>query len=216
MFDTLPNKIPIFPLSNFIFFPNTSVPLNIFEPRYLQMVNDSIKKDRFIGMAQPKFDKIKKKNTDKIELYSVGCIGKITNFNETEDGRITLMLQGISRFKILSELENKKLYREFQVSYDEFQSDLDLNNEKIKSIDSDELFENLKSLFKKKGYDIDWKEINNNNFNQIINTLSMISPFSLEEKQILLEINTIEERKKKLKEILNIYLKDSFQNKTLQ
>ena len=216
MFKYLPKKIPIFPLSNFILFPNTSVPLNIFEPRYLQMVNDSIKKDRLMGIAQPKFDKVKNKKTERIELYSVGCVGKIANFNETEDGRITLILQGISRFKILSELINEKLYREFEVSYDQFKNDLKSNNEIIKSKDADVLFANLKSLFKEGGYIVDWKEINSNSFNKIIDTLSMISPFSLEEKQILLEINTTEERKKKLNEILNIYLKDSFQNKTLQ
>ena len=146
----------------------------------------------------------------------MGCVGKITNFNETEDGRITLILQGISRFKILSELINEKLYREFEVSYDQFKNDLKSNNEIIKSKDVDVLFANLKSLFKEGGYIVDWKEINSNDFNKIIDTLSMISPFSLEEKQILLEINTTEERKKKLNEILNIYLKDSFQNKTLQ
>ena len=216
MLKYLPKKIPIFPLSNFILFPNTSVPLNIFEPRYLQMVNDSIKKDRLMGIAQPKFDKVKNKKTERIELYSVGCVGKIVNFNETEDGRITLILQGISRFKILSELINEKLYREFEVSYDQFKNDLKSNNEIIKSKDADVLFANLKSLFKEGGYIVDWKEINSNSFNKIIDTLSMISPFSLEEKQILLEINTTEERKKKLNEILNIYLKDSFQNKTLQ
>ena len=180
------------------------------------MVNDSIKKDRLMGIAQPKFDKVKNKETERIELYSVGCVGKIAKFNETEDGRITLILQGISRFKILSELINEKLYREFEVSYDQFKNDLKSNNEIIKSKDADVLFANLKSLFKEGGYIVDWKEINSNSFNKIIDTLSMISPFSLEEKQILLEINTTEERKKKLNEILNIYLKDSFQNKTLQ
>ena len=137
MFKYLPKKIPIFPLSNFILFPNTSVPLNIFEPRYLQMVNDSIKKDRLMGIAQPKFDKVKNKETERIELYSVGCVGKIAKFNETEDGRITLILQGISRFKILSELINEKLYREFEVSYDQFKNDLTSNNEIIKLKDAD-------------------------------------------------------------------------------
>ena len=102
------------------------------------------------------------------------------------------------------------------MSYDQFKNDLKSNNEIIKSKDADVLFANLKSLFKEGGYIVDWKEINSNSFNKIIDTLSMISPFSLEEKQILLEINTTEERKKKLNEILNIYLKDSFQNKTLQ
>ena len=97
----LPKKLPIFPLSNFIFFPKTSIPLNIFEPRYLQMINDSIKKDQIIGMIQPK---IKNKKSKKPEIYSIGCAGKITDFKETKDKRIELVLNGISRFKVLEEL----------------------------------------------------------------------------------------------------------------
>ena len=146
----LPKKISIFPISNFIFFPQTSIPLNIFEPRYLQMINDSIKKNRLIGMVQPKKNKQKKKN--KTELYSVGCMGKIINFNETEDGRIILVLKGISRFTLKSELSNEKLYREFEVSYKEFEKDLELNDEATKFIDLDTIFDDLKKLFKRKNY----------------------------------------------------------------
>ena len=210
----LPKKISIFPLSNFIFFPQTSIPLNIFEPRYLQMINDSIKRNRLIGMVQPK--KNKQKKTNKTELYSVGCMGKIINFNETEDGRIILVLKGISRFRLKSELSNEKLYREFEVSYKEFEKDLELNDETTKFIDLDAIFDDLKKLFKRKNYILNLDEFNNENQEQTINALCMISPFSLEEKQILLESKNTNERKIKLKEILDTYLLDNFEIKTIQ
>ena len=134
IFSNLPEKIPIFPLSNFIFFPNTSVPLNIFEPRYLQMIKDSIQKDKLLGMVQPKnYISNQKINNEKVDLYSIGCVGKITSFNETRDGRIVLILQGIIRFKINSEIHSKKLYRQFNVSYNEFESDLRSFNKNEKS-----------------------------------------------------------------------------------
>ena len=210
----LPKKISIFQLSNFIFFPQTSIPLNIFEPRYLQMINDSIKRNRLIGMVQPK--KNKQKKTNKTELYSVGCMGKIINFNETEDGRIILVLKGISRFTLKSELSNEKLYREFEVSYKEFEKDLELNDETTKFIDLDAIFDDLKKLFKRKNYILNLDEFNNENQEQTINALCMISPFSLEEKQILLESKNTNERKIKLKEILDTYLLDNFEIKTIQ
>ena len=210
----LPKKISIFPLSNFIFFPQTSIPLNIFEPRYLQMINDSIKRNRLIGMVQPK--KNKQKKTNKTELYSVGCMGKIINFNETEDGRIILVLKGISRFTLKSELSNEKLYREFEVSYKEFEKDLELNDETTKFIDLDTILDELKKLFKRKNYILNLDEFNNENQEQTINALCMISPFSLEEKQILLESKNTNERKIKLKEILDTYLLDNFEIKTIQ
>ena len=210
----LPKKISIFPLSNFIFFPQTSIPLNIFEPRYLQMINDSIKRNRLIGMVQPK--KNKQKKTNKTELYSVGCMGKIINFNETEDGRIILVLKGISRFTLKSELSNEKLYREFEVSYKEFEKDLELNDETTKFIDLDAIFDDLKKLFKRKNYILNLDEFNNENQEQTINALCMISPFSLEEKQILLESKNTNQRKIKLKEILDTYLLDNFEIKTIQ
>ena len=125
----LPSILPIFPLSNFIFFPNTSIPLNIFEERYLKMVNDCMQKDRIIGMIQPK-SKVNKKNIP--ELYSIGCAGKIISFNETEDNNILLVLNGICRFKILTELQNNKLYRECKISFEEFKNDSVSNKEVFK------------------------------------------------------------------------------------
>ena len=207
----LPKTISIFPLSNFIFFPQTTVPLNIFEPRYIQMVDDAMKANRIIGMVQPK-----KTNQTIPILYNVGCAGKITSFNETEDGRYLIVLDGISRFKILEELNNDKLYRECKVNFDKFSNDTNNQKEEIKFSDLELIFKNLKSLFNKQGYTINWKELEKQSLDQTINTLSMASPFSLEEKQVLLETINLNERKLKLEEILKTYTLDNFSNKTLQ
>ena len=208
-----PDKIPIFPLSNFIIFPNTSVPLNIFEPRYLQMVDDCMKGSRLIGIVQPK----KTGELKNPNLYEIGCVGKITSFNETEDGRYLIVLNGICRYKIIDELKNDKLYREFNVSFENYEDDLkEINRDEIKFSDLKFIFNNLRDLFKKRGYLINWKDIEKQNLDQMINTLSMASPFSLEEKQILLETNSLTDRKNKLEEILKIYTNDNFENNTLQ
>ena len=209
--DNLPKIIPVFPLSNFIIFPKTNVPLNIFEPRYIEMVDDAMKEDKIIGMIQPK------NSTQSIpELYNVGCAGKITSFNETEDGRYLIVLSGISRFKIIEELETPKLYRKCRVDFEDFFYDLDEKSEEIKFSDLELIFKNLKSLFIKQGYIIDWKELEKQTLDQTINTLAMASPFSLEEKQVLLETINLNERKKKLEQILSTYSFDNFENKTIQ
>ena len=207
----LPKTISIFPLSNFIFFPQTTVPLNVFEPRYIQMVDDAMKGDRIIGMVQPK-----KSNQTIPILYNVGCAGKIISLNETEDGRYLIVLDGISRFKILEELNSDKLYRECKVNFDKFSNDMDNQKEEIKFSDLELIFKNLKSLFNKQGYTINWKELEKQSLDQTINALSMASPFSLEEKQVLLETINLNERKLKLEEILKTYTLDNFGNKTLQ
>ena len=207
----LPKKISIFPLSNFIIFPNTSVPLNIFEPRYIEMINESMKTDRIIGIIQPKEQK---KNIS--ELYTVGCAGKITNFNETSDGKYLIVLNGISRFKILKEINNNKPYRECEVSFDEYNDDMQKNYNEVKFPDLELIFKNLKSLFKKKGYMINFKELEKQSLDQTINALAMASPFSLEEKQVLLETINITNRKIELEKILNTYVIDEFNNTTVQ
>ena len=207
----LPKTISIFPLSNFIFFPQTTVPLNVFEPRYIQMVDDAMKGDRIIGMVQPK-----KSNQTIPILYNIGCAGKIISFNKTEDGRYLIVLDGISRFKILEELNNDKLYRECKVNFDNFSNDINNQKEEIKFSDLELIFKNLKSLFNKQGYTINWKELEKQSLDQTINALSMTSPFSLEEKQVLLETINLNERKLKLEEILKTYTFDNFSNKTLQ
>ena len=207
----LPEKIPIFPLSNFIIFPETTVPLNIFEPRYIQMIDDSMKSNRMIGMIQPK------KSSDlSNSLYDVGFLGKITSFNETKDGRYLIVINGISRFEVLQEEISKKLYRECIVNYKNYSKDLTDKKEDLKFSDLELIFKNIKSIFKKQGYLIDWKELEKQSLDLTINTLSMASPFTMEEKQILLETIDIQSRKKKLEEISNTYLMDNFNNKTLQ
>ncbi len=208
----IPNIIPIFPLSNFIIFPNTTVPLNIFEPRYIQMIDDSLKSHRMIGMVQPK----KTGDLKKPDLYDVGCLGKITSFNETDDGRYLIVLNGVNRFKILKEIESTSLYRQCEISLDDFSDDAKQKEEELSFSDLELVFKNLKSLFKKQGYIINWKDLEKQSLNQTINTLSMASPFSLEEKQILLETKNLQIRKKKLEEILKTYIVDNFNNNTVQ
>ena len=209
--DHLPNKIPVFPLSNFIIFPKTTVPLNIFEPRYIDMIDDAMKSNRIIGMVQPK-----KPNQNIPILYNVGCAGRITSFNETDDGRYLIVLVGVSRFKIIDEIESKKLYRECSVNFSDFNHDLEENKEEIKFSDLEFIFKELKSLFTKEGYILNWKELEKQSLDQTINTLSMASPFSLEEKQALLETIDLNDRKRKLEKILSTYKVDNFYNKTIQ
>ena len=177
------------------------------------MVNDCMKGNRLIGIVQPK----KTGNLKKPNLYEVGCVGKVTSFNETQDGRYLIVINGICRFKILEELLNDKLYRECKISFESYINDLNKDKkEEIELLDLKSIFNDLKILFKKQGYLINWKDIEKQNIDQTINTLSMASPFSLEEKQILLETNTLAERNKKLEEILKNYAADIFENTTLQ
>ncbi len=210
----LPKNIPVFPLSNFIMFPKTSVPLNIFEPRYIEMINDSMKSNKFIGMIQP----INSNDENQIipDLHKVGCMGKITSFKETDDQRYLIELKGLIRFEIIKEMETQKKYREYVINFENFKNDLFEENEKIKFSDLELIFKDLKKLFEKKGFIINWRELEKQSLNEIINALSMASPFSLEEKQVLLEAKNIDIRKNKISEILSTYSHDIFDNTTLQ
>ena len=207
----LPKVIPVFPLSNFIIFPNTTVPLNIFEPRYIEMVNDSMKTNKLIGLIQP----IQKRINNKPDLYKVGCLGKISNF-EKVDGRYLIDLNGLTRFKIIKEIKTDKAYRQCEVTFDDFSDDLQISKKELRFSDLELIFKDLKTLFKKKGYIINWKSLEKQDLNETINALAMASPFSLEEKQILLENQDLEIRKNKIAEILNTYNYDNFDNTTIQ
>ena len=210
--EKLPDIIPVFPLSNFIIFPQTTVPLNIFEPRYIEMINDSMKTNKMIGLIQPKKNKI-----DSIpDLHKVGCLGKIISFAEAQDGRFLIELNGLSRFKIIKEIQSNKPYRKCEVSFDNFKNDINFKKEQLKFSDLELIFKDLKSLFEKKGYIINWKSLEKQNLDETINALAMASPFSLEEKQILLESQNLEMRKNKIAEILNTYNYDNFANTTIQ
>jgi len=209
-----PDIISVFPLSNFIMFPNTTVPLNIFEPRYIDMINDSMKAERLIGMIQPNY-KDDKKNI-KPDLYQVGCLGKIINFQETKNGNFLIELKGLTRFKILEEIKTNNKYRSFKVNFDEFHADLNNSKENIKFSDLELIFKDLKSLFEKKGFIINWKALEKQSLDETINALAMASPFTLEEKQILLEAPNLDLLKNKISEILKTYSFDLYENSTLQ
>ena len=211
--EDLPKKISVFPLSNFIIFPKTTVPLNIFEPRYLDMVNDSMKSNKLIGMIQPKSSE----NDDNLpELHDIGCLGKITSFKETEDGRYVIELKGLIRFKVIKEIKSQNIYREYEVDFKDYYHDLNEKKEELKFSELELIFKDLKLLFEKRGFIINWKELEKQSLDEIINALSMASPFTLEEKQVLLEARNLSLRKNKIAEILSTYAYDVFNNTTLQ
>ena len=206
MINKLPKLIPVFPLSGVIYFPKTNLPLNIFEQRYLDLVNDTLKTDKLMGMIQSK------KRTN--EVYEVGCLGKISDFQKNKDGRILINLTGLVRFEILNENKNSKLYREFEVNYKKFSSDLETIPEKI---NTESLMEKAKNFFKKNGLLLNWNEFEKLDKTQKINTLSMIAPITNEEKQKLLESVSLNEKVKTLGNIINFYLHEvDFNNRTIQ
>lgn len=201
-----PDIIPVFPLGGVIYFPRTNLPLNIFEERYLNLVNDAYDKDKLMGMIQTK--------RENKEVYNVGCLGKISDYQKSADGRILINLTGIIRFKILNEQKNTKLYREFKVTYESFENDL---NEEVLETNSANLMEKVKIFFKKNGILLNWKELEKLDSQQKINTLSMIAPISNEEKQKLLEALTIKDKIETLENILSFYLHErSFNTNTVQ
>ena len=201
-----PNLIPIFPLGGVIYFPKTNLPLNIFEQRYLDLVNDTYSKDRLMGMVQSQ----KKGN----KVYKVGCLGKISDLKKSKDGRILINLTGITRFEILQEIENKKLYREFKVDYKNFELDL---NDSSGDQDTKSLMDKAKIFFKKNGLLLNWKEFEKLDKIQKIDTLSMISPITNEEKQKLLESLTVRDKVETLENIISFYLYDgNFNSQTIQ
>ena len=206
MTDKFPNQIPVFPLSGVIYFPKTNLPLNIFEERYLNLVTDAYKNDKLMGMVQSK--------REGKSVYQVGCLGKISDFQKSRDGRILINLTGVSRFKILEEVSNSKLYREFKVDYKSFESDM--KNEPF-GIDTESLMNKTKIFFKRNGLLLNWKEFEKLDQLQRINTLAMIAPVTNEEKQKMLEAVSINDKVKTLESVISFYLYDSsFNNQTIQ
>ena len=212
--DNLPKKLPVFPLSNFIIFPKTTVPLNIFETRYVEMINDSMKSNKLIGMIQPRV--LNNQDDFTPELYQVGCMGKITSFKETEDGRYLIDLKGIIRFRIMEEINSDKKYRECKIDFQNFYEDLENKKEELKFSDLELIFKDLKTLFERRGFIINWKGLEKQSLDETINALAMASPFTLEEKQVLLEAKYLKIRKSKIAEILTTYTFDQFNNTTIQ
>ena len=191
--NNFPKKISVFPLRGAIFFPKTNLPLNIFERRYVSMIEDALKGEKYIGMVQ----------TKKVEgdVFRVGCLGKIDRHERTSDGRILINLNGLTRFKIDEEINNDKLYREFIVNYDDFKEDMKLKEYAVKNEILEKLIDNSKKYFNQQGVLIDWKEISKLKAFEQIYTLAMISPFSVSEKQKVLEIPDLNEAASTLNEI---------------
>ena len=197
----LPIEIPIFPLANAVFFPNTILPLNIFESRYKKMIEDALSSNKIIGMIQTR----ERNNLKKPEVFSVGCLGKIDTHSKTADGRYLINLKGLVRFRILDEVETDLPYRKFRITYDEFLDDL----EKIKfndKIDILQLIDKARKLFKIHQLSTDWKIVEKVEPDQLTNSLSMICPFSVSEKQGLLEAKTLLERNLLINQIMNFYI----------
>ena len=209
MKNNFPDKIPIFPLSGVIYFPKTNLPLNIFEQRYLELVNDIIKKDKLMGMVQSK------DNSD--EIYKIGCLGKISDYQKTKDGRMLINLTGITRFEIKKEISNQNKYREFEVLYEKFGIDCEIqNNSVMKKEELNLLLEKSKKFFNKNGLILNWREFQKLDLLQQINTISMIAPISNEEKQKLLETVTAAEKINTLVSIIEFYLHEIPHKTTLQ
>ena len=206
MYKKFPKQIPIFPLSGVIYFPKTNLPLNIFEQRYLNLVSDTYKNNKLMGMVQSQ------KSAHRV--YKVGCLGKISDFQKSNDGRILINLTGLTRFRILEEVENKKLYREFKVDYKNFGIDLkDTSGDQ----DTKDLMEKAKIFFKKNGLLLNWREFEKLDETQKINTLAMIAPITNEEKQKLLESLTLKDKIETLGSIISFYLHEvNFNNQTVQ
>ena len=211
LINSLPSRIAVFPLSNAVFFPKTILPLNIFEKRYIKLVDDCMKDQRLFGMAQPK-----SKKTLKKDVYEVGCLGKIISFNETSDGRYIINLSGLIRFRIEEELNNRKLYREFKVDYSDFFDDLNSQKNESYNYDLEKLLNKIETYFKRKNYLVQFNELKKLNFDQLVNTVCMISSFSAEEKQKIIETVKIEDKLKIFEEVINFNLLDNTKSKTIQ
>ena len=177
------------------------------------MIDDAMKTNKLIGMIQPR-NSSNKNNSP--ELHKVGCLGKIIGFKETSDNRYLIDLKGVLRFKSINEISSLKKYRILEVEYKDFYNDLTDEKEELKFNDLELIFKDLKSLFENRGFIINWKALEKQNLSETINALAMASPFSLEEKQILLEAENLDTRKKKLAEILKTYTHDIYENTTLQ
>ena len=207
----LPNIIPIFPLEGVIMFPDTYLPLNIFETRYLKMVDNAISNEnRLIGMIQPKN---LNKSDKKSAFYRVGCAGKIIKFEETDDNRYLITLKGLSRFNLISEKTNEKDYKEANISWENFSKDLNIN---AKSSDFSTLKKTLKKYFKSKNIRANMDAIDTFNDYNFVDQITMICPLANNEKQLLLETTSISKREKLLQTILDSYINEENISNTIK
>ena len=200
----LPATIPVFPLEGVLLLPRTQLPLNIFEPRYLQMVDDVLRGSRIIGMIQPE-DGEHDAASGEPSLMKVGCAGRLTSYTETPDGRLMITLTGIARFRITRELDATTPYRQCAVDFEEFADDLKPEHDAEK-VSRDRLLEVLKEYLDASGLQADWRAIKLSTNESLVNSLSIISPYGPREKQALLEARTLEDRNQMLIALTEIAL----------
>ncbi|MDF3415343.1 ATP-dependent protease [Sulfitobacter sp. M57] len=199
----LPNTIAIFPLGGALLLPRARLPLHIFEPRYLQMIEDALKTDeRLIGMIQPNEAPGRKGNG----LQCIGCAGRITQFSETEDGRYMITLGGMSRFRVVKEVEGFSPYRKCDVSWDGFERDLG-NDEQDSGFDRESFLALLNRYFDAQGLSADWDTMKEADDELLINSLSMMLDLDLEGKQALLEAPSLETRRETLITLIEFSLR---------
>ncbi len=195
----LPQVIPVFPLPGAILLPRGQLPLNIFEPRYLNMIDDAMAGDRIIGMLQPQVGSVRLPG-----LSPIGCAGRITSFAETSDGRYLITLTGCARFRLASELPAQTPYRQIRADFAPFEGDLSAPPEDDIGVDRDGLLDALRAYLETRGLDIDWDTAETAPPEALINSLSMALPFEPPEKQALLEAVSLTERSSVLTALLTI------------
>jgi len=204
----LPKTIPVFPLPKAVLLPRSRLPLHIFEPRYLAMVEDCLKtQHRYIGMLQP--------TRNDGRLHSIGCAGKLTQFSETEDGRYMITLTGISRYRIENEIEGFTPYRRFNVQWDGFEKDQEVP-EQDSTFDRDGFFNLLGKFLEGEGLSTDWETLQQADNELLINSLSMMLDFELEDKQALLEAPSLKTRRETLTTLFEFSLRGGSDDELLQ
>jgi uncharacterized protein len=187
----LPETLPLFPLPGALLLPRGLMPLNIFEPRYVAMIDAALKGERLIGMIQP--DPGKAEDMGLPALYGVGCAGRITQFSETGDGRYLIQLTGVARFTLAEELSTITPFRQAKVDFSSFSVDLEANYGEA-AVDRASILRALKDFSKSQSIEIDWDNIGTAPNEALVNALSMMAPYGVAEKQALLEAPTLAER----------------------
>jgi Lon protease-like protein len=201
-FDELPPEIPIFPLPGVLLLPGGRLPLNVFEPRYLAMVEDALAGPRAVGMLQPCEEA---DDVGAARTYDTGCLGRITAFSETEDGRYLITLSGLIRFDVTAELNPRQGYRRVAADYGRFRDDLEQAGGEI---DRGRLLQALGDYFDANGIEGDWDAIEEAENEALVTSLAMICPFAAPEKQALLEAMTLPDRAEAMTAIMEMSAHD--------
>ncbi|MEO1331278.1 MAG: LON peptidase substrate-binding domain-containing protein [Pseudomonadota bacterium] len=200
-FHSLPSVIPVFPLEGALLLPRARLPLNIFEPRYLAMLDDALRSDhRMIGMVQPS------KDEPNPPLYPIGCCGRVTSFSETEDGRYLIALSGVIRFRIKTEVEGFTPFRRVEPDWAPYRDDLDEPEDIEDEADRDHFLDLLKRYFSAASLSADWEALAKADDETLVNAIAMLCPFSPQEKQALLEAPTLEDRKRDLQALMQFVI----------